>query len=204
VTLDGQPLTDSLDGAAISLDPGPHLFTFETAGQPKVSKQLLIREGEKDRRETVTFAAAAVKEPVPALSLPAISSAPPPADGGWSARKTAGVGFGVGALAGLATGVVYGFVYDSRARAFNDAGCGTSALGTDQNPDGCSARHDSVENAKYILIAGYAAAALLGGVATYLLLSTPSEAPSTAGRTDPAFAWRCLPAGPGVACGARF
>jgi len=58
VTMDGQPLADRLEGTAISLDPGEHIFTFESAAQPIVQKQLVIREGEKNRRERVTIGTA--------------------------------------------------------------------------------------------------------------------------------------------------
>ncbi len=35
VTMDGQPLTDKLDGTAIQIDPGEHHFSFESADLPK-------------------------------------------------------------------------------------------------------------------------------------------------------------------------
>ena len=55
VTMDGQPLADRLEGTALSIDPGEHTFTFESQGQPLVQKHLVIREGEKNRRERVTI-----------------------------------------------------------------------------------------------------------------------------------------------------
>ena len=55
VTMDGGPLVDRLEGTALSIDPGEHVFVFETAGQPLVQKQMVIREGEKGRRERVSF-----------------------------------------------------------------------------------------------------------------------------------------------------
>ncbi len=53
VTLDGQVITDRLEGTALSIDPGEHSFTFESAGQPTVQKSFVIREAEKDRRERI-------------------------------------------------------------------------------------------------------------------------------------------------------
>lgn len=53
VSLDGQPLAEKLDGKAIDVDPGEHVFKFESAGQPTVEKKLVIVEGEKNRRERI-------------------------------------------------------------------------------------------------------------------------------------------------------
>ena len=57
VTVDGQLLTEHLDGKAISLDPGMHTFRFEYGEQPAVEQQLLVREGEKNRAVEISFAA---------------------------------------------------------------------------------------------------------------------------------------------------
>jgi hypothetical protein len=64
VTMDGELLADHLDGTALAVDPGEHTLSFETPGQPKVEKQLLIREGEKDRHERIVLGTAVVKPPV--------------------------------------------------------------------------------------------------------------------------------------------
>ena len=55
VTMDGQTLTDRLEGTALSIDPGEHTFTFEAPGQPTVQKPFVIREAEKERRERIQF-----------------------------------------------------------------------------------------------------------------------------------------------------
>ncbi|MFI5387803.1 MAG: hypothetical protein ACHQ50_16970, partial [Fimbriimonadales bacterium] len=55
VMMDGKPLTERLEGTAISLDPGAHSFHFETAGQAPVDKMFVLHEGEKDRRERIVF-----------------------------------------------------------------------------------------------------------------------------------------------------
>jgi serine/threonine-protein kinase len=72
VSMDGQPLAERLEGTAISIDPGVHSFTFETAGEPKVEKQFVIREGEKGRRERITFGGTetATKTPAAPLATP--------------------------------------------------------------------------------------------------------------------------------------
>src|SRR5579871_1225908 len=39
VSMDGQPLADSVSGSAIPVEPGSHSFTFETKGQKPVTEQ---------------------------------------------------------------------------------------------------------------------------------------------------------------------
>jgi len=60
VTMDGAPLVERLEGIALSIDPGQHTFSFTAAGQPPVKKDLLIREGDKERRERIALGAPAL------------------------------------------------------------------------------------------------------------------------------------------------
>jgi hypothetical protein len=116
VTLDGDVLVEKLDGTSISLDPGAHTFTFEVAGQPSITKQLVIREGQKDRREVLQFGA-----PPPATSAPSTTAttkaAANPAietsvdqvssSSGGTQRVLAVVAAGVGVV-GIGVGSVFG------------------------------------------------------------------------------------------------
>jgi hypothetical protein len=77
VTMDGQTLTDRLEGTALSIDPGEHAFTFEAPGQPTVQKSFVIREAEKERRERIQFGPDAK---VPEGSTRPLSSVPATAD----------------------------------------------------------------------------------------------------------------------------
>jgi hypothetical protein len=49
VSIDGEPAQERLDGRRLEIDPGQHLLRFERAGAPPVDKQLVVREGEKNR-----------------------------------------------------------------------------------------------------------------------------------------------------------
>jgi hypothetical protein len=49
VTLDGKPLAESLDGRAITLDPGPHTLRLDADGTRGVEVSFLAREGERRR-----------------------------------------------------------------------------------------------------------------------------------------------------------
>ena len=70
VTMDGAPLEGGLDGRPLSLDPGEHRFLFEAPGHPSVEKILVLRSGEKDRRETIVLGTAPTPVAPPLVLLP--------------------------------------------------------------------------------------------------------------------------------------
>jgi hypothetical protein len=122
VTVDGKPLADKLDGTALRVDVGQHVFTFEVVGQPPVTRTLVMTEGEKGRQEVVAIGAAS-----PATSAPTFAAAPPrqaagsqtpaagplhieqPATtGGMGTQRVFGLVSGGIGLAGVALGSVFG------------------------------------------------------------------------------------------------
>lgn len=68
VSMDGVKLVDALDGRAIPIDPGSHVFHFETDGEPSVDKTVLVKQGEKNRGIDATWGV---------LPATATGSAPP-------------------------------------------------------------------------------------------------------------------------------
>ncbi len=56
LTIDGKPVTDTLDGKAVPVDPGVHTFRFETKGAAPIEQQVVVRQAEKNRILPVTFA----------------------------------------------------------------------------------------------------------------------------------------------------
>jgi hypothetical protein len=62
VMLDGKKLLEKLEGKAIPMDPGIHVFRFETAGEEAIDERIVLSEGEKVRRVAVRFGGA--PEPV--------------------------------------------------------------------------------------------------------------------------------------------
>lgn len=56
VSVDGKPVTDTLDGKPLPIDPGVHILKFETKGAPAIEEKIVVRQGEKNRIVTVTFA----------------------------------------------------------------------------------------------------------------------------------------------------
>jgi hypothetical protein len=63
VRVDGALLSGKLDGRALSVDPGPHTFTFATAGEPLVTRRLTAFEGEKNRKLTIDLTPAKPDSP---------------------------------------------------------------------------------------------------------------------------------------------
>lgn len=63
VSVDGIKVTDSLDGRAVPIDPGSHVFHFETDGQPPIDKTVLIKQGEKNRSVSAEWGGAATSAP---------------------------------------------------------------------------------------------------------------------------------------------
>ncbi len=57
VTVDGKPVLERLDGKALAVDPGPHQLLFEAPGQPPLKVEIVVREGEKNRRVEVRLGA---------------------------------------------------------------------------------------------------------------------------------------------------
>jgi hypothetical protein len=115
VTMDGEVLAERFQGTALSIDPGEHTFTFETAGQPPVMKKLVIVQGQKDRREVITFGTDQGGTATPA----ALPSTPPPNDsGGMGTQKILAIVAGGIGIVGLGLGTVFGIMASSQK---NDA-----------------------------------------------------------------------------------
>jgi hypothetical protein len=55
VSLDGKPLQARLDGKAIQVDPGVHIFRFELDGESPLEERVVLNEGDKGRNVVVQF-----------------------------------------------------------------------------------------------------------------------------------------------------
>lgn len=55
VVMDGQPFSTKLDGRAVRLDPGEHVFRLTAPNGDHVERTIVVREGEKERRESFTI-----------------------------------------------------------------------------------------------------------------------------------------------------
>ena len=122
VTMDGELLTDHLDGAPLIVDPGSHALAFETADEPVIHRTFVFREGEKGRREAIVFGSAGA----------GTGAGVPVATEGQTQRIVGVVGMTVGAI-GLAAGAVLGAFATSEWSKAKDAcpkesGCSPAAV----------------------------------------------------------------------------
>ncbi len=106
VTVDGEALTEPLDGAATPLDPGKHKVRFEL-GAEVIEQEVTIRGGEKNRRLTATF------KSTPPVARPSTAPAAPPLAADRAAKGSGGVPTwawlsGAGGLASLGVGAAFG------------------------------------------------------------------------------------------------
>lgn len=101
VLVDDEPLLETLSGKAVEVDPGQHLFRYELAGAEPIEEHMVIREGEKNRKLSVSF----FKPPPPSETpTPTPTTPQPPPSGspvGPIVLGSVGV-IGVGVFATLA------------------------------------------------------------------------------------------------------
>jgi len=129
VTVDEVLFAPELGGKALAIDPGPHKFRFELEGADPIEKQIVIRQGQKDRAIEVSFAP---PEADPLESSPygaAAAGAEPEKDEADAAggqpgplRTWAYVAGGVG-VAGLAGWVVLGLMGKAEQSDLENSGC---------------------------------------------------------------------------------
>lgn len=178
VTMDGTPLVSSLDGRPLSIDPGEHDFRFETAGQPTVEKKLVLREGEKNRTETVVLGPAPPPPPPP-LAQVVVAPAPPPPVSSWNTSKTLAVASGAVGLVGLGLGAAWGG-YAISAQRMEHSACSAGAPCSASNRNQSQEDYDVAQrNATGSTIALSVGAALVA-TGLVLWLTAPSH------RTGPA------------------
>ncbi len=179
VTIDGAPLAAALDGRAVAVDPGNHVFRFEAAGKTAVEKTVIVGEGVKDRHIEVAFApasGAAVVAPVPSPSASAHPLPPSSDTGRGGGVRTAGWVVGsVGLAGGIAAGVFGGLAIAGASNAKSECLLNCSA---NTNP---AARADMQTASTYATVstAGFiAGGALLAGGVVMILVGGPKPSGS--------------------------
>jgi hypothetical protein len=172
VSMDGELLTEHLDGTPLPIDPGAHVFTFEVDGQRPATDQLIVREGETARHERVV-----IGEPPPAAPTVVAPLLPPPSTDvpipGLGTRRVLGLSAaGLGVVA-VVVGTVSGLLARS-AWSEAKAACGgdPSHCTTSNVDDASTHRSKAVSDGNLstaafvaggVLIAGGAFLALTGG-----------------------------------------
>jgi len=169
VSVDGVPVGDRLDGRPMPVDPGVHLFRFESTTVPGVAAdaQVLVRAGEKNREITVTLAI----PPAPAIAatVGASGDAGAPRDTAGAARS------GVPALTWVLGGVALASL--GTALAFDVA----QALDYNHLHDTCAGhcppdQVDHVATERWIAAGAAGLGAVSLGIAAYVYFTRPAAA----------------------------
>jgi hypothetical protein len=182
LTVDGQP-REERPGAAISLDPGQHDFTFEGPGMPVVQKTLVLVEGVKDRSETVVLGRAA----------PATVSVEPreaASSRGVGTQRTLGLIVSGAGIVGLAVGTVFGV----------RASSSWSAAQRDQSPS----EQQSASNSATVSTIAFVAGGVAVAAGAVLWFTAPSSATVPSSSASVGLAPSFSPGGGGVALRGRF
>jgi hypothetical protein len=174
VTVDGQPLAGSLNGAALAVDPGEHAFTFEVEGRPPTTQTFVLHEADKSRRERVVLGGASPSGasqgvPSPTEAAPATAETTPSSRP--STAKVVGFVFAGVGVVGIGLGSFFGVQAVAKN---NDASCDAQNVCNDPQ-----SRRDAIHvgNASTIgFVAG--GAFLAGGIALVLVAGKPANATS--------------------------
>ncbi len=175
VTVDGQLATEHIDGSSMQIDPGPHEFTFEAPGAPPLTDTVILHEGEKERRETVTLALGSAPPPgataATADTTPGGDAAKPAANG--KTQRVAGIVVGAVGIAGLGVGGIFG-VLGSSSWSTAKRECPTA---TGCSPQAMSDRSSAVTSATISTVGFIAGGVLLAGGLTLFFTAPKGDAP---------------------------
>jgi len=104
VTMDGLQIAKGLDGRALDVDPGAHVFVFIAPDGARAETKVVVEERGKGKVVAVRFAPPAAAAVLPIAPVPTT-----PVDGGSSLR-TVGLVTGAVGIGGLALGTVFGIL----------------------------------------------------------------------------------------------
>jgi hypothetical protein len=114
ITVDSKPLVEKLDGNVVQVDPGQHSFVFTAAGQPPITRSLLIVEGEKGRREVVDLSGGAGATGQTTGGPQGPQSAPASESGGMGTQKILALVAGGIGVVGIGVGSAFGLIAMSK------------------------------------------------------------------------------------------
>lgn len=109
VEVDGTPWLSRIDGRALPIDPGEHVFLFRMNGAPSIERRLVVHEAVKGRRLLVQFESGKPDAGPPAAPAASLEAPPPKAGVPASVYLLGGIG-----LVGIASFAYFGLDYDSR------------------------------------------------------------------------------------------
>jgi hypothetical protein len=214
VTIDGRPLADKLQGTPLRVDPGEHTFTFAAAGLPTVMRHLVIKEGQKDRREQVVFerpaaVPVAVAPPSPPAKPPVESStetpAPETSTGGGISRRTIGLFAGGVGAGGIVLGSVFGLLTFSAVSQQNSA-CPSGSDCSGSNRSQALSDHSTASTDGTISTVAFVAGGVLlvGGAVLFFTSPSPSASATAATSVGVSVAPSVGPGGGGLSLRGAF
>jgi len=195
VTVDGELLVAKLDGKPTAVDPGSHLFRYETAGYPPVESQVMIHAGEKSRLLPVQFGTPPPPPPPPPPK-PAVARHD---DGGDQTRTPEGVRtsawvFGGLSVLGFASEAYFGLSGVSDLNSLKGQPCAKTASCPENSVDTIRTKFTVADISLGVGIVS-------GALAAYLFIAGPSAEPP---KTSAQFGLTPLPGGGAATIGGRF
>jgi hypothetical protein len=187
VSIDQKVIATQLDGRAIDVDPGSHVFQFAAPNSVPATLTVLVLEGTKNQRVEATLAEPileTIHAPVPAVVSPGPrlsgAVAVPPASGSKGAPVWTYAAFGVGA-AGLVVGSVFGVLALS-TKSNLDSACTVTSSGHACSNPASGSDIDAMHMNSWVANIGFGvgAAGVLGGLAL-VWFGHPRPAPSSTG-----------------------
>jgi hypothetical protein len=187
---DGVMVADHLDGRARPVDPGPHLFRFETAAVGAVEVRVLARAGERNRAITASFPtspgirsapATPTERPAapPSIHAPPAGSTPPSPSGAGSAATPSPIAWVAGGVALVALGTALYF----EVAQVSDYNHLSSSCAGHCPPD----QVDHVGTERWIAGVSAGIGVVAAGLATYFFLSRPHASAATGDGAGVAF-----------------
>jgi hypothetical protein len=161
ILCDDKPLTSTLDGQAIPVDPGLHDFAFNIPGLVPIERQVLIREGERDRLIKVQLSRPTIASPSPSQLSVATTTLPAEQNLRSGTHRLPYAFAGVGAV-GI-TGFTVFALLGNRQQGDLERTC---------SPNCQSSQVESIKT-KYLLADTCLGVSLISlGVATYMLVKS--------------------------------
>jgi hypothetical protein len=195
--------------APVRVPSGSVAVEVQAVGYLPIFRTVEVAARESAREQLIFVAVKAAPNPVSTVTASAAQPTgseaksdpekPLAHSGTWGTRQTFGVIVGVVAVGSLATGIAFSVLHETKAKTYNKQ-CFSSIL-----PSDCQSQYNTINTDRTLYIVGYAGAAVLGGLATYLLLSGPSANTEKVAATETGLRLHCGPtAGLGVLCAGRF
>jgi len=185
VLFDGEVLKEQLDGKAVTVDPGEHRVRYELEGQAPIEELVVIREGEKNRKLSITFLKAAPVTPPPGSDTSA---------GGLGGVPTITYVLGGVGVVGIGLFATFGILGTSDKSELEDT-CAPSC--SEADVDGVRAKLIAAD-----VSLGVGVVAL--GVAAFLFFTAPPATAAPAPATALRFDWQPTQGGFVTTFGGRF